>query len=143
MKRLPPAALLPALLLLGACTLARPPRGSGDRAAGQLITAEMIRESGLSNGWEVLRRYASNLSFAESGRTPIRASQRGRQSVLLSEDPLLVVDGVVNESFRALAGIPARDIESIRILSALQASTRFGTRGGNGAILVTTVSQPQ
>jgi hypothetical protein len=110
-----------------------------DNEPGQLITAETIRQSGLSTGWEVLRTYAQHLSFSEHERGPVRVMRRGRESIYLSESPLLMIDGVKVRDYRVLTGLPARDIESMRILSGSEGSARHGILAASGAILVKTL----
>jgi len=51
--------------------------------------------------------------------------------------PLLVVDGVPFYNVR-LSDIPADDIESIDVLKGSPSSSLYGSRGGNGTIMVTT-----
>lgn len=56
---------------------------------------------------------------------------------LRGETPLLVVDGVPYGNM-TLRDIPADDIESIDFLKGSSASALYGSRGGSGAIMVTT-----
>jgi TonB-linked SusC/RagA family outer membrane protein len=56
---------------------------------------------------------------------------------LRGSTPLLVVDGVPHYNV-TLADIPADDIESIDVLKGSTASALYGSRGGAGAIMVTT-----
>lgn len=116
-------------------------QGGGEDASGsgQLITAKMIRDSGMSNGWDVLRHYAKHLSFSEHERGPVRITRRGRESVYLNESPLLVIDGVKVQDFRTLTSLPARDIHSMRILSGAEGSVRHGMFAASGTIIVRTV----
>lgn len=53
------------------------------------------------------------------------------------ESPLLVIDGVPYGNM-TLRDIPADDIESINFLKGASASALYGSRGGSGAIMVTT-----
>lgn len=53
------------------------------------------------------------------------------------ETPLLVIDGVPYGNM-SLREIPADDIESINFLKGATASALYGSRGGSGAIMVTT-----
>lgn len=110
-----------------------------DEDAGQLITAEQIRRSGASNGYDALRRLSRHLSFIDHERGPVRVSRRGRESVYLSESPMLIVDGVMVSSYRVLTSLPARDIESMRILTAAEGSLRHGMHAASGVIIVQTV----
>ncbi|NIV15339.1 MAG: TonB-dependent receptor plug domain-containing protein, partial [Aliifodinibius sp.] len=82
---------------------------------------------------------------------------RGVGSFSLSaSQPLYVIDGVVmnggdlsngngggfniNPSTNVLATINADDIESISILKDAAATSIYGSRGGNGVIIITTKS---
>ncbi len=136
------ALLVPLLVLsvplVSACSVGHGRSDSRD-SAGQLITSETIRSSGLSNGWDVLRRYADHLTFSEHETGPVRVNRRGRESVYLTESPMLIIDGVKVRSFRVLINVPARDIESMLILSAMEGNVRYGINGGDGVIIVQTI----
>lgn len=56
---------------------------------------------------------------------------------LRGETPLLVVDGVPYQNL-TLSDIASDDIESVDVLKGATASALYGSRGGNGAIMVTT-----
>lgn len=56
---------------------------------------------------------------------------------LRGETPLLVVDGVPYQNL-SLSDIASDDIESIDVLKGATASALYGSRGGNGAIMITT-----
>lgn len=137
--RLPPllAALCVSTALL-ACTPAAtvdPARAQGE---GQVIDAEAIHASGLPNAWEVVRRYGTHLKLTDdrTGR-PSTVSRRGRESILLREDPLLIVDGAVTD-LRILYYLPTRDLHRIRILTGTQGTARYGMTAASGAIVVET-----
>ena len=61
---------------------------------------------------------------------------RGRNSILASNDPLIVVDGVVY--YGNIQDINVNDISSIDILKDASAAAIYGSRGSNGVILITT-----
>lgn len=72
---------------------------------------------------------------------------RGTNSISLSSQPLIVVDGVVSFSGdysggesggNALANINPEDIESIDILKDASATAIYGSRGANGVVVITT-----
>jgi len=69
---------------------------------------------------------------------------RGERSILGSNDPLLVLDGIPFEGNTAadkgfnLSDINPDDIASIEILKDASATAIYGSRGANGVILVTT-----
>ena len=72
----------------------------------------------------------------------VKVRIRGAGSISASNDPLYVVDGIPinNSSFSGnpLADINFNDIESFDILKDAAATAIYGSRGGNGVILITT-----
>ena len=72
---------------------------------------------------------------------------RGASSILASNEPLYVVDGLpisaddqssTSAPTNALADINMNDIESVEILKDASATAIFGSRGANGVVLITT-----
>ncbi|MFA6088140.1 TonB-dependent receptor plug domain-containing protein [Mucilaginibacter sp.] len=72
---------------------------------------------------------------------------RGTNSINLSSQPLIVVDGIIsisgdvsatNSTGNALGNINPEDIESVQILKDAAATAIYGSRAANGVILVTT-----
>jgi len=61
---------------------------------------------------------------------------RGRNSILASNDPLIVVDGIPYGG--AISDINPNDVKSIEILKDASAAAIYGSRGSNGVILITT-----
>jgi len=61
---------------------------------------------------------------------------RGRNSILASNDPLIVVDGIPYGGY--LSDINPNDVRSIEILKDASAAAIYGSRGSNGVILITT-----
>ena len=76
-------------------------------------------------------RVASNNTV--SGETP-RFLIRGGSSVNLSNDPIVIVDGVT----RSMTDLNTNDIESIEVLKDAASAGIYGARASNGVILVTT-----
>ncbi|MGB0929941.1 MAG: SusC/RagA family TonB-linked outer membrane protein [Chitinophagales bacterium] len=72
----------------------------------------------------------------EAGSAPtIRI--RGTGSMVASSDPLIVVDGlVVDNDF--LGSLDMNDVSSFEVLKDAASSAIYGSRGGNGVILITT-----
>lgn len=77
-----------------------------------------------------------------SGSAGSSGTIRIRQGASLnaSNEPLIVVDGMVGES---LHSVNADDIESISVLKDASSAAIYGARGANGVIIVTTKSGPQ
>jgi TonB-linked SusC/RagA family outer membrane protein len=78
---------------------------------------------------------------------------RGGNSITGGNEPLYVIDGLIiyndnsstrtgisaiNGGLNPLAGINAKDIESVEVLKDLSATAIYGSRGANGVILITT-----
>ena len=62
---------------------------------------------------------------------------RGTRSISASNEPLIVLDGVV-DAVNDINEINPADIESISILKDASATAIYGARGSNGVILITT-----
>ena len=73
---------------------------------------------------------------AQDGRPDATVSirVRGGGSISQSNEPLILIDGVVG----TLSDVPADQIESIDVLKDASSTAIYGARGANGVILVTT-----
>ena len=69
----------------------------------------------------------------ESGQIRIR----GTRSISAGNEPLIVVDGVI-DAVSSLSDINPSDIVSISLLKDVSSTAIYGSRGANGVILVTT-----
>lgn len=86
--------------------------------------------------------------FVQSSGAPgagISVRVRGVTSIAGGNEPLYVIDGVpfFNSDVRGLNGLSTinpNDIESIEILKDAAATAIYGSRGGNGVVLITTKS---
>ena len=76
-----------------------------------------------------------NTSGEPGAATSIRI--RGTRSITASNEPLIVVDGVM-DAVSDLSDIPSGDIESISVLKDASSTAIYGSRGANGVIIVTT-----
>ena len=74
----------------------------------------------------------------ENGDLAIRI--RGGSSAYGNNEPLYVVDGqtVIPGAGGGLSGLNANDIESIKVLKDPASMSMYGSRGGNGVILIKT-----
>jgi TonB-linked SusC/RagA family outer membrane protein len=68
----------------------------------------------------------------ESGSISIR----GQTSLSASEEPLLVIDGIIYNG--SLSDIDVNDIEKVDILKDASAAAVYGSRSANGVIIITT-----
>ena len=62
---------------------------------------------------------------------------RGTRSITASNEPLIVVDGVM-DAVDDLSDINPSDIESVSVLKDASSTAIYGSRGANGVIIVTT-----
>ncbi len=62
---------------------------------------------------------------------------RGARSIIASNEPLIVVDGVM-DAVSDLGDLNSADIESISVLKDASSTAIYGSRGSNGVIIVTT-----
>src|SRR3569833_3154469 len=72
-------------------------------------------------------------SFAPGGAISITI--RGGNSINTSNAPLYVIDGFISDNGNA---VNPNDIEDIEVLKDASATAIYGSRGGNGVVLITT-----
>lgn len=127
--------------------------------AMQELKGDALLETGESN-------LANSLSGKVAGLQVIRSSNgiggsskivlRGNNSLTGSNQPLIVIDGVPMDNFtggvddpwgmngmdmgNGLSDINPEDIESMSVLKGASAAALYGSRAGNGVILITTKS---
>ena len=65
----------------------------------------------------------------------ISITLRGNRSLLASNNPLILVDGV---EYGSTIDIPASEIESVDVLKDAASTAIYGTKGANGVIIITT-----
>jgi TonB-dependent starch-binding outer membrane protein SusC len=63
---------------------------------------------------------------------------RGQTSLLGSQTPLIVVDGIIFDNYELLSSIPPADIVTYDFLKDASAAAIYGSRGANGVIIITT-----
>ena len=104
-----------------------------------LITAKDFNKGAITSVDGLLNGRASGVVVTSSG-TPgndavIRI--RGGSSLLASNDPLIVIDGLPIDGV-SLSSLNPDDIESFSILKDASSTAIYGNRGSNGVILITT-----
>lgn len=132
--------------------------GTQSRALGNSITSlnavDEVEKSGVGDVGALLNARAPGVIVTSgSGRTGSGPSinVRGRNTISLSQQPLLYIDGVrvtndIGTGTRFQGGSPAsrlndvspEDIESIEILKGPAAATIYGTEAANGVIQIIT-----
>lgn len=143
MLRVPAGCVLPSLaVVLTACSHAT--RATSDKAqvtpeGRRIITAEAIAHSGARTAWDALRRTVPFYTFREnSDGRPSSIEHRGRSSIVLRDQPMVVLDNVEVKDFTVLGDVPAADLFEIEILSGIDATTYYGTNATKGVIRLRT-----
>ena len=104
----------------------------------RFITREDIKRTGATDAWDALKGVGNFMSMKEGRGQDMRTSQRGRSSILLSDEMMLVVDNVVLNNLSDLHSIPAQSIDWMQILSGKDGTVIYGTPGANGVIVIKT-----
>ncbi len=105
-----------------------------------LISTKDFNKGAITNVDGLLSGRASGVVVTSSG-TPGNEAViriRGGSSLLASNDPLIVVDGLPLDGNGGMASINPNDIESLSILKDASATAIYGNRGSNGVIIITT-----
>ena len=112
----------------------------GTMSAGRVYTAQDISDTGASNAWDAVRLTVRSHYFRENKGEPVRvSSKRGQGSLVIPEDPVIVVNGMIINDVAYLKHIPANQVNSIRVLSQKDAATYYGTNSLGGAIILETM----
>lgn len=122
-------------------------------AVGQINVAEEVPLAAVNDVAGVLTGRVAGVSVLQAGGTTgtgARIRIRGSNSVSLSNDPLLIIDGVRadnnstssigvgGQTTNRLNDMNPEDIENIEVLKGPAASSLYGTAAANGVIVVTT-----
>ena len=78
----------------------------------------------------------------KQGGYGVEVSIRGSQSIMNTNEPLFVLNGVpVGRTFQSITHLNPVRIERILVQRSLAATNRWGSEGNSGAILITTKDQ--
>lgn len=105
-------------------------------AISKVDGAELF-DSPVSNVGDALKGKVAGLRVATGDTTPGVAPRfmiRGGSSINMSNDPIVIVDGVL----RTMDDINPNDIESIEVLKDAASAGIYGARASNGVVLITT-----
>lgn len=97
------------------------------------ISSKEITELPLTNFQQALQGRAPGIDVVANGTSPgsgVTVRIRGRRSILASNDPLYVLDGIPISG--DLTDINPNDIESMDVLKDASATAIYGSRGANG-----------
>lgn len=103
------------------------------------VSAKQIKERPIANISRALEGNVPGLIVTSGSGQPGSGSDiriRGFGSVTASQDPLIVLDGV--PYIGGLSNINPDDIENITVLKDASSTALYGSRAGNGVILVST-----
>lgn len=115
------------------------------------VDVEEARTASFNSVEQVLQGRAAGVQVVQANGAPggaISVRIRGSNSITAGSEPLYVIDGVpafvggggreAGRTVNPLAALSPNDIESIEILKDASATAIYGSRGGNGVILITT-----
>lgn len=91
-------------------------------------SGEQLAATGANTILEALRGLVPGLTFKPDGTITLR----GEHSIVSSSQPLFVVDGTITNSLDFI------HLQSVDHVEVLKDAPMYGTRGANGAIIVTT-----
>lgn len=121
------AGLLLIVTLVG-CSATSTKASSEPRASRDVITREQIESLNVTDAWDVVQRLRSEY-----------LRSRGQTSINRGPDLAVVyIDGVRRGGPDALRGFRATEIQEIRFVTGTDATTRYGTDHGGGAIEIKT-----
>ncbi len=78
------------------------------------------------------------VTSGQPGATSNMFIRGGTTTGVSSDTPLIIIDGVVSQSLRAIQDMNPADIESMEVLKDAASTAIYGARAANGIILVTT-----
>ncbi|MGM9753821.1 MAG: SusC/RagA family TonB-linked outer membrane protein [Candidatus Cryptobacteroides sp.] len=109
---------------------------------GSVATVKMqeIENQSFSSVDQALQGRMAGVDIMSTSGEPGAASSiriRGTRSINASNEPLIVVDGVL-DAVRDISEINPEDIESLSVMKDASSTAIYGSRGANGVILVST-----
>ncbi len=138
------AALAPACAHTGGGAAGDRPGGVAERAPADpsVVTADEIERAPAEDVEEMLRGRVAGVQVVRSS-AGIIVHIRGTTSIVGSDQPLYVIDGVpIEPDPDGSVPVQPYDIESIRVLKDAVSTSMYGVRGANGVIIITT-KQPR
>ena len=111
------------------------------------VSADEFQKGNITTPEQLISGKVAGVAITSNGGRPGEGSTiriRGGSSLLASNDPLIVIDGVpldnggVSGAANPLSFINPNDIESYTILKDASSAAIYGSRANNGVILITT-----
>ena len=108
---------------------------------GSVVNVKMndVLDSPLTSVDQALQGKVAGVDIITSSGDPTAGTSiriRGSRSINASNEPLIVVDGVIN-AVQDLGDLNSADIESISVLKDASSTAIYGAQGANGVIIVT------
>lgn len=105
----------------------------------RVISDVVIERSGARTVWEALQRTVPFFTFKDDNRGGTSGIEhRGRSSILLRDQPMILMDGMELNDFTTLTSVPASDVLEIEVLTGIDATTYYGTGASKGVIRIWT-----
>ena len=102
------------------------------------IKGDDMKNVATSNAMQAMQAKIPGMDLTQSSGeagSGVSINLRGARSMLASNDPLILVDGV---AYGSTLDINPSDIESMEVLKDASSTAIYGTRGANGVIIITT-----
>ena len=102
------------------------------------LKSEDFQSVASNNAMEAMQGKIAGLDITKSSGAAgegVDINLRGNRSVLASNNPLIIVDGV---EYGSTIDLNSSDIESMEVLKDASSTAIYGTRGANGVIIITT-----
>lgn len=137
-------AVLPVGLLVGltsGCGRGRAKTAEQSPPPASSVTSDDIQRSSPGEPIEeVLQGRIAGVTVTRTANGGIAVRIRGQTSILGSNEPLYVLDGIPIQPGPdgSLSGINVYDIESIEVLKDAVSTAMYGGRGANGVIVIKT-----
>jgi len=116
------------------------------------LKSDVLKDIPTTTAMQALQGKVAGLTVSTSSGSPGAVQDiriRGVGSLLASNEPLIVIDGIpvmnsnmsgtsAGTSLGAISSINSNDIESMTVLKDASATSAYGARGSNGVIVITT-----
>jgi TonB-dependent starch-binding outer membrane protein SusC len=139
----PDVSILDEVVVIGYGTV----RKEDATGAVQTVTSKFFNPGIISSPEAMVMGKMAGVQITTGGGAPGEGSTiriRGGSSLLASNDPLIVIDGVAVETSgpvgirNPLSTINSNDIETFTVLKDASATAIYGSRASNGVIIITT-----
>lgn len=105
-----------------------------------VVSMDKIKNEASLSADQMLQGRVAGMEITSAGGEPGEGMSiriRGTRSINASNDPLIVVDGVM-DAVESFSDINPEDIKSVSVLKDASSTALYGARGANGVIIVTT-----